>query len=562
MKDYLKISKAPELAGRERRLYRFLEILPGALSWLTIIALIIFSYYKPVGTAIFVIMFDVYWLLLVAFLGTHLLISYRFMKKRMAVNWQEKCESLGMVSLRLETVIDGNDINNNDGNNDNKGLDTVEEKRIEGETGEIKEKDQARIVNLSWRDVVHVVILPTYQESLDVLRSSFNGLVNSGYQTDKLIVVLAAEARAGEDGKLIRETIGQEYGHLFRRFLITIHPDDIIGELKGKGANQAWAAKKLKEEIIDGEEIDYASIMVSVLDSDTVVFPGYFHCLTHAFLTSKKPYRSSYQPIPVYHNNMWQAPFFARVAAFSNTFWQMMQQLRPEKSATYSSHAMTWQSLIDIDFWSTNMVSEDSRIFWHCFCYYQGDYRVEPLYFPVSMDMCMDKNQWQSAKNLYRQQRRWGWGVENIPYLVFNTIKQWPSLTRKSRGNYLRHIGVQIYGFHSWATNALITSIIGWLPLILGGSAFNATVLSSNLPMVTKFLMTLAMVGMVLSAIVSLLMLPTINKKGFMKYVTSVIQWICLPIVIIVFGSIPGLEAQTRLMLGKYMGFWVTPKHR
>lgn len=562
MKDYLKISKAPELTGRERRLYRFLEILPGALSWLTIIALIIFSYYKPIGTAIFVIMFDVYWLLLVAFLGTHLLISYRFMKKRMAVNWQEKCESLGMVSLRLETVIDGNDINNNDGNNANKGLNIVEGKTREGETGEIKEKDQARIVNLSWRDVVHVVILPTYQESLDVLRSSFNGLVNSGYQTDKLIVVLAAEARAGEDGKLIRETIGKEYGHLFRRFLITIHPDDIIGELKGKGANQAWAAKKLKEEIIDGEEIDYASIMVSVLDSDTVVFPGYFHCLTHAFLTSKKPYRSSYQPIPVYHNNMWQAPFFARVAAFSNTFWQMMQQLRPEKSATYSSHAMTWQSLIDIDFWSTNMVSEDSRIFWHCFCYYQGDYRVEPLYFPVSMDMCMDKNQWQSAKNLYRQQRRWGWGVENIPYLVFNTIKQWPSLTRKSRGNYLRHIGVQIYGFHSWATNALITSIIGWLPLILGGSAFNATVLSSNLPMVTKFLMTLAMVGMVLSAIVSLLMLPTINKKGFMKYVTSVLQWICLPIVIIVFGSIPGLEAQTRLMLGKYMGFWVTPKHR
>ncbi|WKZ25123.1 MAG: glycosyltransferase family 2 protein [Patescibacteria group bacterium] len=563
MKDYLKISKAPELTGRERRLYRFLEILPGALSWLTIIALIIFSYYKPVGTAIFVIMFDVYWLLLVAFLGTHLLISYRFMKKRMAVNWQEKCESLGMVSLRLETVIDGNDINNgSDSNNDNKELDTMEEKTVEGETGEIKEKDKARIINLSWRDVVHVVILPTYQESLDVLRSSFNGLVNSGYQTDKLIVVLAAEARAGEEGRLIRETIGKEYGHLFRRFLITIHPDDIIGELKGKGANQAWAAKKLKEEIIDGEEIDYASIMVSVLDSDTVVFPGYFYCLTHAFLTSKKPYRSSYQPIPVYHNNMWQAPFFARVAAFSNTFWQMMQQLRPEKSATYSSHAMTWQSLIDIDFWSTNMVSEDSRIFWHCFCYYQGDYRVEPLYFPVSMDMCMDKNQWQSAKNLYRQQRRWGWGVENIPYLVFNTIKQWPSLTRKSRGNYLRHIGVQIYGFHSWATNALITSIIGWLPLILGGSAFNATVLSSNLPMVTKFLMTLAMVGMVLSAIVSLLMLPTINKKGFMKYVTSVLQWICLPIVIIVFGSIPGLEAQTRLMLGKYMGFWVTPKHR
>jgi hypothetical protein len=35
-----------------------------------------------------------------------------------------------------------------------------------------------------------------------------------------------------------------------------------------------------------------------------------------------------------------------------------------------------------------------------------------------------------------------------------------------------------------------------------------------------------------------------------------------LPVIIITLGSFPGLEAQTRLMFGKYMGFWVTPKYR
>jgi hypothetical protein len=40
------------------------------------------------------------------------------------------------------------------------------------------------------------------------------------------------------------------------------------------------------------------------------------------------------------------------------------------------------------------------------------------------------------------------------------------------------------------------------------------------------------------------------------------LQWILLPLSTIILGAIPALDAQSRLMFGKYMGFWVTEKAR
>jgi len=511
--DYLKIGRAEDLTGRDKTFYRLLEILPAALSWSTLLFLLIFSYFRPGWVAYFIIAFDVYWLLLVLYLSIHLIVSYRKLKNNLKINWQKKLIELPPSLSRPD-----------------------------------------------WQALWHLVILPTYNESLEVIRPSFLALTRDGYPLERMIVVLATEERGGAEAQARAEQIEIEFGNKFGRFLITVHPDGIAGELKGKGANQAWAAREAKEKIIDPMRLNYDNILVSVFDIDTEATPGYFSTLTYKFLTVENPYRASYQPVPVYFNNIWQAPFFSRVAAASNTFWQMMQQIRQEKLATYSSHSMTWRALTDIGFWSTNMVSEDSRIFWHCYCYYKGDYRVEPLNFSVSMDVTMDETFLKTAKSLYKQQRRWGWGVENAPYLIFNYLK-----ARKfmPTGKTLRLIFVQLYGFHSWATNALIIGVIGWMPMILGGDRFNVTVLSGNLPYITRSLMIFAMIGLVISAVVSTLLLPKKPANyGFGKSLAMIVQWLVLPISIIIFGSIPGLDAQTRLASGRYLGFWVTPKMR
>ncbi|MFA7377278.1 MAG: glycosyltransferase family 2 protein [Patescibacteria group bacterium] len=526
--DYLRAGKATDLKGRDYKLYRLLEILPGFLSLATLIGLFVLSYFEPVFVAYFIIAFDVYWLLVVVYMAIFLITSYINLRRGLKTDWHAKCVNLAQGNYYKEKVGD---------------------------------KSLAR-EGVTWEDVWQLIIFPTYNESEEIIRSSLQAVVNDNFPNNRKIVALAVEERSGEEGRKRAENIKNEFKDKFYYFNTFFHPDGIEGELKGKGSNQAWCVKQLKREFLDKKNFNQERILISIFDIDTVVRSGYFYALTYKFLTVNNPFRASYQPIPVYHNNIWGAPFFSRVAASSNTFWQMIMQVRQESLVTYSSHSMTFKALAEIGFWSPKSVSEDSRIFWHSLLHYNGNYRVEPIHFDVSMDVTCDSNMSQTALSLYKQQRRWAWGAENIPYLLFNTIKAWRNPGFK-KNTVMGHIFIQLYGFHAWATNALIIALLGWMPMFLGGDRFNSTVLSSNLPVVTQNLMSVAMVGLLLSAIISSLLLPKRPRQyTIWKKIIITLEWLLIPIVIIIFGAIPCLDAQIRLMRGKYMGFWVTPKAR
>lgn len=497
---------------RERRMYRLLEIMPGVLSWVTIVGSIVLSFVKPSWVAVFIICFDVYWLVKVAYLAFYLISSYRKLKLNVSYNWLDLC----------------------------------------------KKKFKGR-----WKNIYHLIIIPTYKEKFEVIKPAFEALVNANYPQEKKMVVFAYEERDGENGRKYAEKIKKLYGDKFDYFLITEHPKDIKGEIAGKGSNETWAAKRAWE-IIDQKNIPYENIIVSTLDVDTCVHKEFFGCLTFKFLKNDKPHNSSYQPVPVFFNNFWESSLLMRLIGLNTTFWNMMEQGRPERLYTFSSHSMSFKTLVDIGFWETDVVSEDSRIFWQCFLHYKGDYRVTPLLVPVFMDVVSANSYWQSIKNQYKQQRRWAYGAENVPYVLFNFYKN----KKISKFKKFFHSFWLIEGFHSWATNAIIIFMLGWLPLILGGEKFTQTLLAQNLPYVTQILMTLAMVGMVVSATISFLLVTIkwdfINNKKFKKrkLFSLLFQWIFLPISTIFLGSFPALDSQTRLILGKYMGFWVTEKTR
>ncbi|OGF58890.1 hypothetical protein A3I28_00965 [Candidatus Giovannonibacteria bacterium RIFCSPLOWO2_02_FULL_43_37] len=508
-KHYLKIGFSPELEGSDRLIYRALEIFPGALAWATLLGMVVASYFLPVWAAFFIIIFDLYWLIKTIFLSLHLRANAKRMKENLQLDWGE------------------------------------------------------RLSKLKWEHLWHLVILPMSREHLAVVEGTIRAILKSPWPKERMIVILSYEERYREHGEKITEKIKKEFKEKFPNFLITMHPERIEGEIPGKGANESWAAKEAKKLFIDSKNIPYEDILVSSFDVDTQIYQKYFEVLAWNFLTAKNSVQSSYQPVPVYNNNIWDAPALSRVMATSGTFWQMMQQERPERLTTFSSHSMSFKTLVALDFWQTNMVSEDSRIFWNSLLHYDGAYTSIPLSYPVSMDANLAETFWHTVKNVYRQQRRWAWGVENFPYTAFGFLKNSAKGGKMPFKTKLYYIFNMIEGYWSWSTNAIFIFALGWLPIILGGREFNNLVLAYNLPTITRLIMIFAMVGLVTSAIISMQLLPPRPAHyGKLRTASMILQWVLVPVTIILFGSIPALDAQTRLMLGKYMGFWITPKYR
>jgi cellulose synthase/poly-beta-1,6-N-acetylglucosamine synthase-like glycosyltransferase len=498
-----KVARASDLSGKDRRLFRFLEIVPGLLAWLTIIGIILASIYAPFFAAYFIIAFSIFWVLKTIFLSFHVRHNWKRLKHHMELDWE-----------RL-------------------------------------------IQRFSYDQYYHLVVFPFYKEPREVLEGTLQGLADSKYDAQKLIVVLAAEERAGEDAKALAREMEQKFADKFGHFLVTIHPDDTLGEIAGKGSNTHFALHEVRNKIIDPNQIPYKNIITSIFDIDTVIYPDYFNCLIWHFMTVEDPYKSAFQPVPLFTNNLWEATALARVMSMSSTFWQMIMQERPEKAATFSSHSVSFQALYEIGYGQANVVSEDSRIFWNLLIANNGDFKVVSLSYPIAMDATTAPTLWGTIKNIYRQHRRWTYGVENWCYLVYHFTKN-KTIPLKKR---LAIAALQGEGYWSLVTNPIMLFILGWAPIFLGTREFHETVLSYELPIMVRNLLIVAMLGLVVSSIISLsLTPPRPDGHSRFRYIVMTLQWIMVPMTMIVFSAIPGLDAQTRLMFGRYMGFWVTPK--
>ena len=529
-------------SGKRTPLYRFFEILPGLISYLAIISLFVLSWISPILGAFYLFIIIAATLVKAVSVAFRTIQGYEVVKKAGKVDWRGRLKDLEDPHAAFERLRGKNSRSYNFHTH-------VENLRmITAMENEYPKPDK----------IYHAVIMTAYNEGPEILVPSIKAVQNSTFPNERIIFVLAYEERGGEEIEETAERMAEEFKGVFKDFMLVKHPKDLPGEVIGKGPNLTYAGKFLTERV-EKLKIPIENVIVTSLDSDNRMAPKYLDSVAYEFIVHPNRQRMSYQPVSLFMNNIWDAPAPMRVIAVSNSFFNIISTMRPHAIRNFASHSQPLQALKAMDYWSKRTIVEDGHQFWRSLFFFDGDYTVLPIRLPIYQDAVVDETLWKTVKAQFVQVRRWDYGASDVAYVGVRLFS-----SRSKRGMPFFPLLAKFWrlldGHVTLAIMAPMVAFGGWVPLILNSSSRD--MVAYNLPSVVSVVQTIASVGLFITVLVSIKMLPK-RPERYRKWksIFMVLQWILMPVTSILYQSLAAFYAQTRLMIGKYMEkFDVTKK--
>lgn len=486
------------------RTKRALEILPGFVSWSLILFPFWGSFIFPTLVAYYVITFAVYWLYRSLFVSVLSIMAHFKIKAAKQFDW------IADLNLRFPQ---------------------------------------------RWKTIHHIVIIPTYKEPLYILRRTLTALSKQSIDPNNIHIMVSFEDREGNPARKKAQSLQKEFKNKFGHIWFTYHPD-IEGEVKGKSANTCWGAKEAKKLLVDHENLPLENITITSEDADALMHRHYFANLTYEFLSSKKPFNKIWQGSIVFYNNIWRVPAAIRVIASIFSVTQMYILMRKERLINFSTYSTSLKHIHEIGYWDTDVIPEDYRLFFKSYFAKKGDFEVEPIFLPIHQDAAESDTTLDTFKNQYQQLKRWAWGTSDDAYIIrqyvlTEGIPFWDKTIRVIK---------VIEDHFLWPVNWFAVTVSAMLPPLLN-EQFNRTMLGKTLPQVTSSLLTLSLISMVVIFVIDAINRPPHpNKRNIFSYIGQPLEFLLLPIAGFFFSALPGIDAHTRLMFGKYIEYKVTKK--
>jgi cellulose synthase/poly-beta-1,6-N-acetylglucosamine synthase-like glycosyltransferase len=479
---------------------RFLEIIIPVTTWLLITMPLWLSFWHPAMVAYLIITFDVYWFFKSFTMAYHAVKSFITMNAHIKVDW---------LSLA--------------------------EKQPE------------------FPKIYQAIIIPEFKEPLHILQKTLENLTKQEFPKNRIIIVLAQEAKdpeAIETAKILE----MEFGEKFGKFIITQHPLK-PGEVAGKSSNMAFAGHSLVENLKQWQ-IATDDVIVTSCDADAVFHPKYLADLTYTFLTDPDRYYHFFQGAILFYSNIWRVPLPSRVTNTMGSIWNLAQLTQSSKFINFSTYSISLKTAVEAGYWGIDVIPEDYHLFFKV--YFTKGRRVltRGIFLPVLVDAAESHGFFRTIVNQYEQSKRWAWGVSDIPFIIRGAIlhKEIPLSDRLRRT-------VQILEHHVfWPANWFILTIGSIIPPLVN-QAFGRTALGHNLSQISSGILTLSSIFLLVVIFIDWRTKPPRPKEfASWKLPFLYLQWFTVPVVSLFLSALPGLDAHTRLMLGKRLEYRVTEK--
>ncbi len=489
------------LTRHEKKFLRSLEIAIGLTTWFIITMPVWLSFWHPAVVAYFVLAFDVYWLYKSFVLGFNAVKSYLKVSAHIRVDWKKEAQGLS-----------------------------------------------------DYDKTYHMVVIPEYNEPYSVLRDTISNLTKQDFPKERLIVVLATEKR-DINAQGISLNLKKEFGSEFGRFYVTVHPD-AIGEVKGKSSNMAYAAREITKKMEEAK-IDINFVTITSCDADALLHPKYFSYLTLVFLRDENRKYHFYQSAIMFYSNIWKIPLPGRVLNTLGSIWSLAQLVLEKRLINFSTYSLSLAMAKDVNFWGRAVIPEDYHMFFKAYFKYGDKVATKPIFLPTLADAAESTSFKKTIINQYEQVKRWAWGVSDDPWLIKNFIlhKEIPLWDRLHKMFY-----VLVDNHIIWPTNWFVLTLGSNIPPLLN-PVFARTTLGHSLPLLSSIILTICAVFLIAVVVVDMRLRPP-KPTAYRGWRVAILylQWLSLPIVGFFLSSLPGLDAHTRLLLGKRLEYRVTEK--
>ena len=527
--------------GKRSKLYRFFEILPGALSYSMIGALFVFSLISPTVAAVYLLVIITITLVKAVGVAVRTVQGYNDIKNAMKVDWHKRLLELKEPHDNFEKL---------------RGKETNEfdfDMHVEN----------LRALSVAPEDypnpdsIYHAVIMVAYNEGMETLLPTVEAVRDTTFPNERIIFVMAYEERGGEEIESNAKKLKEMFKGTFYDFVLVKHPKDLPNEIKGKGPNLTYAGEYLAE-YVKKKHVPFENVVVTSLDSDNRMHKEYLDAVAYEFVVHEDRKRMAFQPVSLFMNNIWDASAPMRVIAVSNSFFNVINVKRPHLLRNFASHSQPLSALYEMDFWSKRTIVEDGHQYWRSLFHFRGKYEVLSIKVPIYQDAVIEETLLKTLKAQFVQLRRWDYGASDVAFVGVRMVN------RKRRRMPLWYLWPKFWrlldGHVTLAAMSPIVAFGGWVPRLLNFQTRD--LLTYNLPNTVSWIQLFASIGLMITIFMSLRMLPPRPKKyNKIKSVAMVLQWVLSPLVAIIYQSFAAFYAQTRLMTGRYMeNFDVTKK--